>query len=79
MENKNGSIEDFSGTKKKIFHLNEINEKLLQTFKTRKRINKLLNFYAKNLNELNEMSNQIKPVIVNVRHNLNKYILENEI
>jgi hypothetical protein len=79
MENKNSSFDDTSSNKKKIFHLDEINEKLLETFKTRKTINKLYNMYAKNLNELNEVSKQIKPIIVNVIYDFYFFILENKI
>jgi len=68
MENKISSLDNTSSNKKKIFHLYEINEKLLQTFKTRKTINKLYSMYFKNLNELNEVSKQIKPIIINVKY-----------
>ena len=70
MENTIGSCDDSSTIKRKFFHLNEINKKLLLTFKARKRINKLFNLYSKNLNDLNEMSKIIRPEAVDVNYNL---------
>ena len=66
MEASNGSSDDISQNKKKYFHLVEINKKLSDTYRARKRINKLFNLYSKNLNELNEMSKEIRPEAVNV-------------
>lgn len=67
MENNNKSCDDSSKMKKKIYHLDEINQKLLQTFRAIKKINKLFNIFASNLDGLNEMSKVLKPDAVNVR------------
>ena len=66
MDGSNGSSEDISLNKKKYFLLEEINEKLSSTYKMRKRIHKLFNLYSRNLEELNEMSKEIRPEVVNV-------------
>ena len=76
MEGSNGSSEDISQNKRKYFHLEEINRKLSDTYKMRKRINKLFHLYSKNLEELEEMSKEIRPEVVNVLFFL---YLENEI
>ncbi len=66
MEGSNGSSEDISLNKKKYFLLEEINKKLSDTYKMRKRIHKLFNLYSRNLEELNEMSKELRPEVVNV-------------